>query len=161
MQIHPHALAAAAAAEAAANQGRFWEMHDMLFSRQKHLSERDLRRDARELDLDVARFDKERCDSRSLSRVGRDVGSGLRSGEVHGTPTLFNGAVHRGDYDSTTLIEAIVSASTRGDLLSTHRGRRGRVRSARASWPHATSLPRWTTGRPAPTRSGSWDPRST
>ena len=114
-QIHPHALAAAAAAEAAANQDRFWEMHDLLFSRQKLLSERDLRRYAGELDLDVARFDKERCNGRSLSRVGRDVGSGLRSGEVHGTPTLFiNGVVHRGDYDSTTLVEAIISAADRG-----------------------------------------------
>jgi protein-disulfide isomerase len=110
LQIHPHALDAATAAEAAAQQGRFWDMHEMLFTRQKHLEDSDLRRYARELHLDVARFDRDRSGSRALSRVGRDVASGLRSGEVHGTPTLFiNGVAHRGD--STTLIEAIISAT--------------------------------------------------
>ena len=49
-----------------------------------------------------------------MSRVGRDVDSGLKSGEVHGTPTLFvNGVVYRGDYDATTLTEAINSTRTR------------------------------------------------
>ena len=114
MQIHPHALGAAAAAEAAANQGRFWEMHDVLFSRQKELGDSDLRRYARELGLDVARFDGDRSGSPALSRVGRDVGSGLRSGEVHGTPTIFvNGVVHRGDYDAATLIEAVTTTTAR------------------------------------------------
>ena len=104
----------AAAAEAAANQGRFWEMHDVLFSRQKDLGDSDLRRYARELGLDVARFDGDRSGSPALSRVGRDVGSGLRSGEVHGTPTLFvNGVVHRGDHDAATLIEAVTTATAR------------------------------------------------
>lgn len=101
VQKHPHALDAAAAAEAAANQGGFWEMHEMLFARQKRLADGDLRRYARELGLDVARFDRDRRGSRVLSRVGRDVGLGLESGEVHGTPTIFiNGVVHRGDYDA-------------------------------------------------------------
>ena len=114
VQIHPHALAAAAAAEAAANQDRFWEMHEILFRRQKHLADSDLRRYARELGLDVARFDRDRSGSRVLSRVGRDVGSGLKSGEVHGTPTLFiNGVVHRGDHDAATLTEAINSVTRR------------------------------------------------
>jgi protein-disulfide isomerase len=114
VQIHPHALGAAAAAEAAANQDRFWEMHEVLFRRQKQLADDDMRRYARELGLDVARFDRERLDSRTLSRVDRDVSSGLGSGEVHGTPTLFiNGAVHRGDYDAANLIEAISSATSR------------------------------------------------
>jgi NhaA family Na+:H+ antiporter len=56
VQIHPHALGAATAAEAAANEDRFWEMHELLFSRQKHLEDSDIRRNARELGLDVARF---------------------------------------------------------------------------------------------------------
>jgi protein-disulfide isomerase len=111
VQIHPHALGAAAAAEAAARQGRFWDMHDVLFHNQKDLQDSDLRRYARELGLDVARFDIDSADSRVLSRVGRDVGSGLKSGEVQGTPTLFiNGVVHRGDYDAASLIEAITAS---------------------------------------------------
>jgi protein-disulfide isomerase len=114
VQIHPHALTAAAAAEAAANQDRFWGMHEILFHHQKQLADSDLRRYAEELGLDVARFDRDLSDSGVLSRVGRDVASGLESGEVHGTPTLFiNGVVHRGDYDAPTLIEAIESATRR------------------------------------------------
>ena len=110
VQIHPHALGAAAAAEAAARQGRFWDMHQVLFHRQKNLEDSDLQRYARELGLDVARFDSDRSNYRTLTRVGRDVGSGLRSGEVNGTPTLvINGVVHRGDYDAATLIDAIAS----------------------------------------------------
>src|ERR1700746_3216072 len=56
-EIHPHALAAASAAEAAARQDRFWEMHSLLFHRQKALEEHDLRGYAEELGLDVTRFD--------------------------------------------------------------------------------------------------------
>jgi protein-disulfide isomerase len=114
VQNHPHALGAAAAAEAAAHQDRFWDMHEVLFQRQQHLADSDLRWYARELGLDVARFDRDRSDSRALSRVGRDIESGLKSGEVQGTPTLFiNGVVHRGDYHAATLIDAINSATSR------------------------------------------------
>jgi protein-disulfide isomerase len=114
VQIHPHALAAAGAAEAAASQDRFWDMHEMLFHRQKHLEDSDLRRYAQELGLDVARFDADVSGGPVMSRVGRDVGSGRRTGEVRGTPTLFvNGVLHRGDYDAATLIEAISSDPTR------------------------------------------------
>ena len=113
-QIHPHALDAAAAAEAAARQDRFWDMHEILFSRQKRLALSDLRQYARELGLDIERFDSDRSDSRTWGRVGRDIESGLRTGELHGTPTLFiNGVVHRGDYDATTLIEAVNAAASR------------------------------------------------
>jgi protein-disulfide isomerase len=106
--IHPHALAAAAAAEAAARQGRFWDMHDQLFHRQKALAEDDLRRHASELGLDVARFEGERSGDAVLERIRRDVRSGIASGEVLGTPTLFiDGAVHRGSFDAATLLEAL------------------------------------------------------
>jgi protein-disulfide isomerase len=108
--IHPHALAASAAAEAAALQDRFWEMHELLFHRQKALKDDDLRRYAAELDLDVARFDSDRVGSGVLGRVGRDVESGEQSGEVRGTPTLFiDGVVHRGSYDAAALLEALTS----------------------------------------------------
>jgi protein-disulfide isomerase len=104
-EIHPHALAASRAAEAAALQGRFWEMHDMLFHRQKALEEDDLRGYALELGLDVARFDSDRSGEGVLERVGRDVRSATASGEVRGTPTLFvDGVVHRAGYDVATLL---------------------------------------------------------
>ena len=107
-EIHPHALAAAAAAEAAALQGRFWTMHERLFHRQTALEDDDLLRYAVELELDVARFDGDRTGAAVLARVRRDVQSGLATGEVHGTPTLFiDGVVHRGGYDAATLLEAL------------------------------------------------------
>jgi protein-disulfide isomerase len=107
-EIHPHALAAAAAAEAAARQDRFWDMHELLFHRQSALEDDDLRRYAAELGLDVARFDSDRTGAAALERVRRDVESGMASGDVRGTPTLFiDGVVHRGAYDTTALLEAL------------------------------------------------------
>src|SRR5437762_2010495 len=86
--IHPHALAAAAAAEAAARQGRFWDMHELLFHRQKALEDGDLRRYAAQLGLDVAAFDRDRASIEVAARIRRDVDSGLASGHVVGTPIL-------------------------------------------------------------------------
>jgi protein-disulfide isomerase len=107
-EIHPHALEAAEAAEAAALQDRFWEMHALLFHRQKALEDDDLRRYAAELGLDVARFDRDRAGAGVQARVRRDVESGLASGEVQGTPTLFvDGVVHRGGYRAAELLEAL------------------------------------------------------
>ena len=106
--IHPHALAAATAAEAAALQDRFWDMHELLFHRQRALEDDDLRRYAADLGLDVARFDRDRTGAAVLERVRRDVESGIASGEVRGTPTLFiDGTVHRGAYDAAALLEAL------------------------------------------------------
>jgi protein-disulfide isomerase len=106
--IHPHAFAAAAAAEATALQGRFWDMHELLFHRQRALIDADLQRYAAQLELDVARFDEDRFSSDVVRRVHRDVESGMASGEVRGTPTLFiDGVVHRGGYDAATLTEAL------------------------------------------------------
>jgi protein-disulfide isomerase len=107
-EIHPHALAAAAAAEAAARQDRFWDMHERLFHRQSALEDDDLRRYAAGLGLDVARFDSDRTGTAVLERVRRDVESGMASGEVRGTPTLFiDGVVHQGAYDTAALLEAL------------------------------------------------------
>jgi protein-disulfide isomerase len=104
-KIHPHALAASAAAEAAALQDQFWSMHGLLFHRQTALTGADLRGYAAELELDVELFDRDRNDARVLARVRRDVESGIASGEVHGTPTLFlDGLLHVGPYDSATLL---------------------------------------------------------
>ncbi len=107
-QIHPHAFAAAAAAEAAALQDRFWDLHELLFDRQKALTDDDLRRYAAELGLDGARFDRDRTGAGVLKRIHRDVDSAIASGEVRGTPTLFiDGVVHRRGYDAVTLMEAL------------------------------------------------------
>jgi protein-disulfide isomerase len=107
-EIHPHALAASAAAEAAAVQGRFWDMHDVLFHRQKALEDDDLRRYAAELGLDLERFDRDRAGAAVVERVRRDVASGVASGEVLGTPTLFiDGVPHEGSYDAAKLLAAV------------------------------------------------------
>ncbi len=114
--IHPHALAAAAAAEAAALQDQFWPMHSLLFRRQSALADDDLRRYAAQLGLDVARFDRDRTGHAVLARVQRDVRSGLATGDVAGTPTLFiDGVVHHGSYKAAALLEAL------GSPRSSHR----------------------------------------
>ena len=106
--IHPHALAAAAAAEAAAVQGRFWDMHELLFHRQKALDDGDLLGYAAQLGLDVAAFDRDRASTAVAERIRRDVDSGLASGQVLGTPTLFiDGVAHRGGYDAPALLAAL------------------------------------------------------
>jgi protein-disulfide isomerase len=107
-EIHPHALAASSAAEAAGLQDRFWDMHELLFHRQRALEDEDLRRYAAELGLDLVRFDRDRAGAAVLERVRRDVEGGLASGEVRGTPALFvDGIPHRGGYDAATLLEAM------------------------------------------------------
>jgi protein-disulfide isomerase len=107
-EIHPHALAAAAAAEAAALQDRFWEMHELLFHRQKELDDEHLQRYAAELGLDVSRFNWDRSSPKVVRRIERDIESGLASGEVNGTPTLFiDGIVHLGGYDAATLTKEL------------------------------------------------------
>jgi protein-disulfide isomerase len=107
-EIHPHSLAAAAAAEAAALQHRFWEMHNLLFHHQSALEDDDLRRYAAKLELDVAQFDRDRTGTDVMQRIARDLESGLASRQVRGTPTLFiDGVLHRGAYDVADLQEAL------------------------------------------------------
>ena len=109
-EIHPNALAAAAAAEAAGRQGRFWEMHDLLFHRQRALGEQDLRRYASELGLELESFDRERADAVTMERIQRDVASGEVVG-VSGTPTIFiAGEFYPGSYDAASLREVLASA---------------------------------------------------
>jgi protein-disulfide isomerase len=106
--IHPHAAAAAGAAEAGFLQDRFWDMHELLFHRQRALEDDGLRSYAVELDLDVARFDADRASPEVAARIRRDVESGTNTGEILGTPTLFiNGVVYRGSYDTQTLLEVL------------------------------------------------------
>jgi protein-disulfide isomerase len=83
-------------------------MHDLLFDRQKALADADLRRYADLLELDIARFDDDRAGADVLARIRRDIESGSASGQILGTPTLFiDGVVHRGRYDTATLMEVL------------------------------------------------------
>ena len=85
---HPRAWAAAAAAEAAGCQGRFWEMHDLLFADQARLEDPHLWEHARQLGLDVARFDADRRSDGVRDRIKGDFRAGVRAGVVT-TPTAF------------------------------------------------------------------------
>ena len=85
---HPRARTLALAAEAAALQGRFWEMHDSLFGDQGHLDDPHLWQRARDLGLDLERFERDRRSPELEERVTRDFRSGVRAG-VMSTPTLF------------------------------------------------------------------------
>lgn len=109
--IHPHAQQAAEAAEAAGAQGKYWEMHDLLFEHQKALNLSDLLGYARQLDLDVARFERDLAGRAYAARVGDDVAGAERSG-VEGTPTFFvNGRRHDGSFDADTLLRTIRGAA--------------------------------------------------
>ena len=108
-EIHPHAQPAAEAAEAAGAQGRFWEMHDLLYKNQHALDDADLLRYAQALELDLTRFVSELADRTWETRVREDFMSGVRSG-VNGTPTFFvNGVRHDGPWDADSLIEALMA----------------------------------------------------
>lgn len=107
-EIHPHALAAAAAGEAAALQKHFWDLHGLLFHRQKALEDEDLRDYAREVGLYLPRFDHDRAEDAVRARIARDVASGEATGLVRGTPTIFiDGVLYEGGYDPTEFIEAL------------------------------------------------------
>ena len=108
---HPHAEQAAEAAEAAAAQGRFWEMHDLLYENQRRLRDQDLHAYAEQLGLEVDRFDKDLAEHVHAPRVREDFMSGVRSG-VNGTPSFYvNGARHDDSYDLDTLLAALERAA--------------------------------------------------
>lgn len=109
-RIHARAQAAAEAAEAAAVQGRFWEMHDRLFEARRRLEDADLRGYAEEIGLDVGRFGREMEAHLHAGRVREDLRSALRS-RVRATPTYFiNGQRHDGPNDFETLLAQLEAA---------------------------------------------------
>ena len=111
--VHSHAQLAAEGAEAAARQGAFWSMHDVLMEHQGALTARDLIRYATELGLDPGRFTADLRSHAGAARVAEDVDSADLSG-VSGTPTFFiNGRRHYGAYDIGALSEAVRSARAR------------------------------------------------
>jgi protein-disulfide isomerase len=110
-EAHPHAEHAAEAAEGAASQRRFWEMHDTLFEHQQALDDQHLVGYAKNLGLDESRFSHELATHTHAPRVREDFLSGVRSG-VNGTPTFFiNGIRHDDSWDLATLLEALETAS--------------------------------------------------
>lgn len=110
VDVHEHAELAAEAAEAAAAQGMFWEMHDVLLGHQDALTVDDLVRYASDLGLDLDRFSANLSSRRYALRVTRDVASAEDSG-VAGTPTFFiNGRRHHGPYDIASLMSAVAAA---------------------------------------------------
>ncbi len=115
--VHPSAQMAAEAAEAAAAQGAFWEMHDLLLDHQDALEPSDLLAYATRLGLDVERFEQDLAAHAQAARVADDVDSADLSG-VSGTPTFFiNGRRHYGAYDLATLSDAVRLAGARAVLL--------------------------------------------
>ena len=112
--IHPKASAAAQAAEAAASQDRFWEMHDLLFAHQQELESLDLTHLALRLGLEVYRFQADLERDSHLRRIREDFAGGTRSG-VKGTPTFFiNGCRYRGPIDVPSLTRALETPPATG-----------------------------------------------
>ena len=108
--IHPHAERVAEAAEAAAAQGRFWEMRDQIFGHQRALDADHLRDCAAAVGLDRARFENELTSGVHRHQVREDFSGGVRSG-VNGTPTFFvNGRRYDGSWDEAPLADVLRAA---------------------------------------------------
>ena len=115
MTSHSRAEQAAEAAEAAASQGKFWQMHHLLYENQAHLRDPDLHAYAEKIGLDVEKFEGELARHVHATRVREDFMSGVRSG-VSGTPTFYiNGARHEEDeYEVETLLDILDRAAVSG-----------------------------------------------
>jgi protein-disulfide isomerase len=111
-ESHPHAENAAEASEAAAAQGRYWQMHDALFENQDALEDEDLAGYAEGIGMDVERFERELETGKYTDDVAEDFATGIRSG-VNGTPTFFiNGERYDGDWsDASVFAQSLRDAS--------------------------------------------------
>jgi protein-disulfide isomerase len=106
-EIHPHAAHAALAAEIAATEGKFWEMHDALYTHQRNLADRHLAEIANQIGLDGDDLLSKITAGQTDERVQEDFMSGIRSG-VNGTPTFFiNGQRYDGSWDEESLLAAV------------------------------------------------------
>jgi protein-disulfide isomerase len=122
--VHQHALLAAEGAEAAARQGKFWEMHDQLLDHQGALTAKDLIRYAAELGLNTGQFTADLRNYAGEAKIAADLDSADLSG-VSGTPTFFvNGKRHHGAYDIGTLSDAVRAARARALISSGKRPQR-------------------------------------
>jgi protein-disulfide isomerase len=108
--VHPHALLAAQAAEAAGGQGKFWPMHDLLFENQRHLKLPQLHSYADRLELDMPRYTGEMDDEVYLQRVREHIAGGVKSG-ARSTPSFFiNGILHDASYGLQSLVQGVEAA---------------------------------------------------
>jgi protein-disulfide isomerase len=139
VRTHPHSMRAAEAAEAAGAQGKFWEMHDELFTHQKSLEDNHLSRYARRIGLDLERFNHDMAEHMFLKQIEADYNRSLFDEHVTGTPTLYiNEVRYTGAGDAESFLNAIEEADTerrirlpekkdgvRGVLDRLHRGAKG------------------------------------
>jgi protein-disulfide isomerase len=117
VRTHPHSLRAAEAAEAAGAQGKFWEMHDELFTHQTALEDRDLLRYARRIGLDLDRFSREMSGNVFLPQIQTAYQQSLFDEHVTGTPTIYlNEIRYTGATDLQTLLEAIKESDPEGRI---------------------------------------------
>jgi protein-disulfide isomerase len=118
VEAHPHAEAAAEASEAAGAQGRFWEMHDMLFGNQQALESGDLALYAAKIGIDAQRFERELAVGVYARKVRDDFRGGIRGG-VNGTPTFFiNRFRYDGNWaDTTEFVQALTEAATQAQTI--------------------------------------------
>jgi len=117
VRTHPHSLRAAEAAEAAGAQGKFWEMHDELFTHQSALEDRDLIRYAKRIGLDIEKFSREMSENVFLSRIQAVYQQSLFDEHVTGTPTIYlNDIRYTGATDLQTLLEAIKESDLEGRI---------------------------------------------
>lgn len=111
VQTHPHSLRAAEASEAAAAQGKFWEMHDQLFTHQQALEDKDLSHYAKRIGLDLARFSRDLAENTFRRQIEADYERDLFDEHVTGTPTIYlNEVRYSGFTDSESLLKAIKQA---------------------------------------------------
>ena len=122
VEVHPHALHAALAAEAAAAQHKFWPMHDLLFEHQDHLKLKQLREYAQRLELDMVSYDAAMEDEIYLQRVREHIESGERSG-VRATPTFFiNDVIHDVSFGLQSLFDGVEAALRISEPTGKRRG---------------------------------------
>jgi protein-disulfide isomerase len=124
VRTHPHAIRAAEAAESAAAQGKFWEMHDELFTHQQALEDHDLSRFAKRIGLDVERFARDMAENSFLKKIEAEYQSALFDEHVTGTPTFYiNEVRYTGATDVSSLLLAIKQADTEGRIRSPERAK--------------------------------------
>ena len=117
VQTHPHSLRAAEAAEAAASQQRFWQMHDELFTHQTALEDHALSSYAKRIGLNLERFDHDMTEHSFLERIEADYQRSLFDEHVTGTPTIYlNETRYTGATDLESLLHAIRQADTEGKI---------------------------------------------
>ena len=117
VQTHPHSLRAAEAAESAAAQQKFWQMHDELFTHQTALEDRDLSRYAKRIGLNLERFNHDMTEHSFLQQIDADYQRSLFDEHITGTPTLYlNDVRYTGATDFDGLLHAIKLSDTEGRI---------------------------------------------